>query len=48
MTERLYEFARKPKSLWLVSGAGHGEYAAVAPVEYGRRLVEFFSSGAWN
>ena len=48
MTERLYEFAREPKSLWLVPGADHGEYAAVAPIEYERRLVQFFSSGAWN
>ena len=48
MTERLYQFAREPKSLWLVPGADHGEYAAMAPVEYERRLVQFFSSGAWN
>jgi len=48
MTERLYQLAREPKSLWLVPGADHGEYAAVAPVEYERRLVQFFSLGAWN
>jgi fermentation-respiration switch protein FrsA (DUF1100 family) len=48
MTERLYQFAREPKSLWLVHGADHGEYAAVAPVEYERRLVQFFSTGALN
>jgi pimeloyl-ACP methyl ester carboxylesterase len=48
MTERLYQFAREPKSLWLVPGADHGEYAAVAPVEYERRLVQFFSTGALN
>jgi len=48
MTERLYQFAREPKSLWLVPGADHGEYAAVAPVEYERRLVQFFSTGARN
>ena len=45
MTERLYRAAREPKSLWLVPEAEHGEYAAVAPVEYERRLVEFFSMG---
>jgi len=44
MTERLYQFAREPKSLWLVPGADHGNYAAVAPVEYERRLVQFFSA----
>jgi uncharacterized protein len=48
MTQRLYQFAHEPKSLWLVPEAGHGEYAAVAPVEYERRLVQFFSTGAWN
>lgn len=29
-------------SLWVVEGAGHGNYLAVAPAEYERRLVEFF------
>jgi uncharacterized protein len=46
MTERLYRAAREPKSLWLVPGADHGQYAAVAPVEYERRLVQLFSMGA--
>jgi alpha-beta hydrolase superfamily lysophospholipase len=48
MTERLYRSAREPKSLWLVPGAGHGQYAAVAPAEYERRLVQLFSTGAGN
>jgi pimeloyl-ACP methyl ester carboxylesterase len=48
MTERLYRSAREPKSLWLVPGAGHGQYADVAPVEYERRLIQLFSSGAGN
>jgi uncharacterized protein len=45
MTELLYRSAREPKSLWLVPGADHGEYAAVAPAEYEHRLAEFFSTG---
>jgi len=48
MTERLYRFAREPKSLWLVPGADHGQYAEVAPVEYERRLVQLFSMGSRN
>ena len=48
MTERLYQSAREPKDLWLVPGAAHGQYAAVAPVEYERRLIQFFSTGAGN
>lgn len=43
ITEKLYRSAREPKSLWLVPGADHGGYATVAPAEYERRLVEFFS-----
>lgn len=29
-------------SLWVVPGAGHGDYLQVAPEEYERRVVEFF------
>jgi dipeptidyl aminopeptidase/acylaminoacyl peptidase len=43
MTRRLYQAAREPKSLWIVEGAGHGNYQLVAPDEYRQRLVEFFS-----
>jgi fermentation-respiration switch protein FrsA (DUF1100 family) len=43
MTRRLYEAAREPKTLWIVEGAGHGNYQLVAPDEYRSRLVEFFS-----
>jgi len=34
----LFRAACEPKSLWVVEGAGHGEYAKVAPEEYERRL----------
>ena len=39
---RVYAAASDPKELWIVPGAGHGGFAAAAPEEYGRRLVEFF------
>ena len=38
----LYDSAREPKSIWIVDGAHHGEYAAVAGDEYAKRLVRFF------
>ncbi|MFY2563013.1 alpha/beta hydrolase [Corallococcus terminator] len=38
----LFRAACEPKSLWVVEGAGHGEYARVAPEEYARRLREHF------
>lgn len=31
--------------LWIVEGAGHGNYLQVAPQEYERRLVGFFDKG---
>ncbi|MCP3144655.1 alpha/beta hydrolase [Pyxidicoccus xibeiensis] len=39
----LFRSACEPKALWVVEGAGHGEYAKVAPEEYARRLREHFS-----
>jgi dipeptidyl aminopeptidase/acylaminoacyl peptidase len=44
MERALYRAAGQPKQLWIVPGAHHGQYARVAADEYGRRLVEFFSS----
>jgi pimeloyl-ACP methyl ester carboxylesterase len=38
----LYDAAREPKTIWIVDGAHHGEYAAVAGDEYAKRLVGFF------
>lgn len=39
----LFRAACEPKSLWVVQGAGHGQYAKVAPDEYERRLVQHFT-----
>ena len=38
----LFRAACEPKALWVVQGAGHGEYAKVAPAEYERRLRQHF------
>ncbi len=38
----LFRAACEPRSLWVVQGAGHGEYARVAPGEYARRLLQHF------
>nr|WP_246357238.1 alpha/beta fold hydrolase [Pyxidicoccus fallax] len=38
----LFRAACEPKSLWVVEGAGHGQYAKVAPAEYERRLRQHF------
>lgn len=38
----LFRAACEPKALWVVPGAGHGEYSRVAPEEYARRLREHF------
>jgi dipeptidyl aminopeptidase/acylaminoacyl peptidase len=42
LVRRLYAAAGEPKSLWIVEGADHGDYAAVAGVAYARRLTDFF------
>ncbi len=39
---KLYSAAGEPKSLWIVDGADHGNYAAVAGEAYARRLTDFF------
>jgi uncharacterized protein len=41
---KVYEAAREPKSVWIVAGAGHGGYDAVAPAEYRRRVAGFFAA----
>nr|WP_238539639.1 alpha/beta fold hydrolase [Corallococcus macrosporus] len=40
----LFQAACEPKSLWVVQGAGHGQYARVAPEEYARRLLRHFGA----
>lgn len=41
MAREIYAAAAGPKELWLIPGAGHGEYAVVEPT-YVRRLRAFF------
>jgi pimeloyl-ACP methyl ester carboxylesterase len=47
MVKELYAAAREPKELWLVDGAGHGDYQRVAPAEYARRIATFLEA-AWT
>jgi dipeptidyl aminopeptidase/acylaminoacyl peptidase len=42
MTRKLFAAAKEPKQLWIVHGAGHGNYVEVAPQEYQNQLVGFF------
>jgi dienelactone hydrolase len=42
LVRKLYCAAGEPKSLWVVDGADHGNYAAVAGEAYARRLTDFF------
>jgi pimeloyl-ACP methyl ester carboxylesterase len=39
---KLFALAPGPKERWIVPGAHHGDYARVAPAEYGARLAAFF------
>lgn len=43
MTQKLYDAAHEPKSLWIIDGSQHGNYAQVAGAEYARRLQAFFA-----
>jgi uncharacterized protein len=36
-----YQAAGEPKTLWIVPGAGHGEYFASDPASYEQRVIEF-------
>jgi fermentation-respiration switch protein FrsA (DUF1100 family) len=42
-SRRLFDAARSPKELWLVSGAAHVDLYAYAPAEYERRILRFFA-----
>jgi fermentation-respiration switch protein FrsA (DUF1100 family) len=44
MAHDLYAAAREPKELYVVDGADHGNFAEVAPVEYARRIAQFFEA----
>lgn len=43
MVRELYSSAHQPKTLWVVPGAEHGNYALAAPVDYPRRVIDFFN-----
>ncbi len=45
MMAQMCAAAGSPKECWVVPGASHGAYGAAAPVEYARRLTEFFAKG---
>jgi fermentation-respiration switch protein FrsA (DUF1100 family) len=40
----LYKRAHDPKTLWLIAGTAHQDFYRKAPVEYEKRLTEFFRS----
>jgi dienelactone hydrolase len=42
MEKRLFAAACEPKSLWIVDGAHHGDYARVDPAGYEQHLVSLF------
>lgn len=42
VSQRLYEKALEPKSLWLIPGAGHLEGHAIETQSYNERLLRFF------
>lgn len=44
LAKELWDAACEPKEYWHLAGAGHGDYAAVAPAELERRLVSFFDA----
>jgi pimeloyl-ACP methyl ester carboxylesterase len=38
----LYDSALEPRTLWIVAGAHHGDYAEVGGSEYAERIISFF------
>lgn len=48
MGRQLFAAAGDPKELWIVPGAGHGDYIHAVPREYPTRLIEFFSRSLLN
>jgi fermentation-respiration switch protein FrsA (DUF1100 family) len=43
MTSRLYAAAHEPKTLWIVRGGHHADFAETDLREYSARLTDFFS-----
>ncbi len=42
------EAAGQPEALWVVPGAGHGQYAFLHLFEYEKRIVEFFDAACFS
>jgi fermentation-respiration switch protein FrsA (DUF1100 family) len=42
LARELFDAACEPKEYWHVPGAGHGDYASIAPAELERRIVSVF------
>jgi dipeptidyl aminopeptidase/acylaminoacyl peptidase len=42
MARQLYAAALEPKEIYVIPGAHHSDFSAVAPDEYGTRLVDFY------
>jgi fermentation-respiration switch protein FrsA (DUF1100 family) len=42
--ETLFNAAREPKEYWLVPGADHGEAYSREPVEYEKRVLDFYAT----
>jgi uncharacterized protein len=43
-TQRIYDAARGPKQMWIVPGAFHTAALGYEPVEFRRRVLDFYSS----
>jgi hypothetical protein len=43
LSRDLFDVSNAPKDYWQVPGARHGDYIAVAPVEWSQRMIEFFA-----
>ncbi len=41
-SQSLYELAKGPKEIWIVSNAKHNQSVTIAPDAYGRRITQFF------
>jgi uncharacterized protein len=42
-SQRLFEAAPEPKTLWVIEGAAHQDFYRFAPAEYERRVLEFLA-----
>ncbi|HTQ36350.1 MAG TPA: alpha/beta fold hydrolase [Steroidobacteraceae bacterium] len=44
LVSRMFAAAGNPKAVWIVDGAGHGNYSSVAGAQYATRLTAFFNA----